>query len=447
MTAQFDSFRSFLASFCLPPLAALACASAARLPAQQLGSGFSSTVHSLPSGAGNVLVLPGDQYVYFDGFDLWLEAPHQPPRTLLSFPNYTFGSFTLDVGNQQVLFGESSAQTLWLVSTAPSGVPSPVATVTFSYDAVVFAAGEVLVSAKTGGWGSSLNEVIHVDLSTGNTRLLAQLPGASGPIAIGASGDLFYATASMQFPAPPGAVTLLRFPRALVDQALANAQVLGIGQAQVVLAGLDAAGAMVCDDLGDLVFTDWYNDTVGVVHDVHGPAPWRTNLMDHTGAAVGATGVQFEAGPGYGVLAPFQPENGALYVRESAWGSASQVRRVVAARPALAVSGANPLPSGPFALDVLQGPANALGLIAVAFTSSAPAPIAVGGYQMPLWWELPGSALAAWFVPFDATGHAQLVLQNPGAQPALTIAAQAAFLDASLGVVGSTAARVLQLGP
>lgn len=443
MTAQFvpllrSSFRAAMLAASLPAL----------LPAQQLGAGFASTVHSLPSNAGNVLTLPGDQYVWFDGFDLWLEAPNQAPRSLLQFANYTFGSFTLPVGGQQLLFGESSTHGLWLVSTASGGAAAPAATVLYNYDAVLFRPNEVLVSAKTGGWSASSNEVIHADLLTGNTQLLAQLPGASGPVAIASNGDLFYATGSLLFPTPPGQVELLRFPRAVVDQALATQQVLGSGQAQVVLAGLDAAGSLACDDHGNVVFTDWYNDTVGVVRDVFGPAPAREVLLDHSGAPVGAAGVQFVPGNGHGVLAPFQPENGVLYVRESAWGSTSQVRRVVAARPELSSSVANPIPAGAFSLDVAQGPALGFGLLALAFTSSTPAPLFVPGFRMPLWWELPGSgALAAWFVPFDGQGQAQIGLSNPGAMPSLSIAAQVAFLDAASQVVGSTAARVLQLGP
>mgnify|MGYP000666357410 CR=1 FL=1 len=64
------------------------------------------------------------------------------------------------------------------------------------------------------------NEVIAVDLQSGQTDVIARIPGASGPLLVEPTGDLLYATASAAFPAPPGR---LQFPGFVHPAALAVA--------------------------------------------------------------------------------------------------------------------------------------------------------------------------------------------------------------------------------
>ncbi len=437
----------------LPKLLLAVAATTTAISAQTLNAGYQSQLQALPTSAGNVLALAGNQVVWFDGNDLWLTGQGQPPRSLLHFALPVFGSFTIQVDATTLLFGESSSNNLWLVPQNSPPSSTPLANLVFNYDAVLLAPGTALVSAKTSGFGTPDNDLIAVDLATGTTQPLALLPGASGPLAIAPNGDLYYATSSLSFPTPPGQTTVLRFRRPVVDQALAAHQVLGVAQAEVVITGLDAAADLAFDDDGDLLFTDWWSNTVGEVNDATGPAPWRTNLTDYTGAAVSASAVQFLPatslpGTSHGVFEPFQPTGGTLIVHESAWGTVSQIRNVQASRAHLVGSAANPVATGSFSLDVTHGPRQGLGLVAIGFGPSLGGPATtLPGFEQPLFWDAAlGAAIATWFVPFDAAGNATLLLNNPGVTPVLNLLAQAAFLDAAGLTLGTTAPLAIVLG-
>ena len=96
-----------------PSLTSLASAAtialcASQLGAQQLTEGFQESVSALPAGTSNVLTLTSGK-VYFDGFDLtYVGNGPSSALSLLSFPSYTFGSFSAAIGSTEVLFGESS---------------------------------------------------------------------------------------------------------------------------------------------------------------------------------------------------------------------------------------------------------------------------------------------------------------------------------------------------
>ncbi|MCC7064800.1 MAG: hypothetical protein IT456_18450 [Planctomycetes bacterium] len=418
----------------------LASPSLTSLRAQLLPEGHHDAVAVLPTSASNVLALPADQLAWFDGSDLWLEVPSQPARSLLHFAMPVFGSFTIAVDSSTLLFGESTTHGIWLVPLNATPPSQPIANVVFNYDAVLLTPGTALVSAKTGGFSTLDNEVIAVDLATGNTQMLAQLPGASGPIALASNGDLYYATSSLLFPTPPGSTTILRFRRAIVDQALAQNVVLGLPQAEVVFTGIDAAADLAIDDDGDLFFTDWWTNTIGELNDATGPTPWRTTFADYATTSVSASTVQFVAANTTAVLEPFQPEASMLCVHETAWGVTSQLRTVHAQSAIASCSVPNPVPTGPFTLQVAQGPANGFGLVAIAFAPSLGAmPLALPGFEAPLHWDTAmTNAFATWFVSFDAAGIAQLTLQNPGIAPVLSVLVQTAFVNAAGTQLGAT---------
>lgn len=431
----------FFRSLCL-------AAFAAPLAAQQLDEGYAAIVRPLPSTAGNVLALPGDAFAWFDGSDLWYQNPGQPQRSLLHFAVPVFGSFTIAIDSSTLLFGENSTHGVWQVPL--HGVPTntPLANVVFNYDAALLGPGRALVSAKTTGFGTPDNDLVVIDLGSGATQLLARLPGASGPVAIAGNGDVYYATSSLLFPTPPGQTAVLRLRRAVVDQALAAQQVLTVAQTELVFAGLDAAADLAFDDDGDLLFADWWNNTLGEVNDATGPAPWTDVLIDYSGATVGAAGVQFAAAAGSGVFEPFQPAGGTLWVHEQTFGTVSQLRQLAAARPTLTCAASNPVPTGSFALQLTQGPRLGAGLLAVGFGPAAGGPsLAVPGFEQPLPWDPTlGGAVATWLLAFDANGNAMVPLHNPGIAPVLQCLFQAACVDASGRVIGSTSPLALPLG-
>ena len=431
----------------LPMFWAAGLALSASLPGQQTAEGWQSSLQNLPAGSGYVLQTAAG-LVAFDGLSLSLSNPGQAAQTLLQFANPQFGSFTVAAGPQAVLFGESSGHGLWLVPLAGTAPSAPLATVLFNYDAVLLSPQRALVSAKTGGFGTPDNDLVVVDLGTGQTQPVASLPGASGPLAVAANGDVYYATASLAFPPPPGATSVLRLRRSVLDAAIATQTVLGFADAELVFGGLAAAGDLAFDDDGDLWFTDWWHGTVRELNDVAGPAPTLAPLaLDYSSAGVSSSTLQFVAGTAGGfVLEPFQPLGGSLLVHETDFGSTSRLRTVRSAPAALTSTVANPIPSGPFALVASGGPSQGIGVLAFATQAVAgTAPLLLPGFEAPLWWNqalLAGPVLA--IVLFDGSGQASLAIQNPGFQPPLLATAQMAFVSQA-GLLGATPALPLTI--
>lgn len=430
-------FRSLL-------VAAALAALLAPTPAQSVPEGLAASATTLPSTASLALVVPGG-IVTFDSNNVVLKLDSQPPQTLLSLTGMIWGSFLLQTDANHVLFGHTgvgptgSGDRLWLVPLQGPPPAAPLAVVPFNYDAVLLAPGQVLLSARTGGFAVADNDLLVLDLATGNTQLVALLPGASGPVAIAPNGDILYATASPFFPAPAGSVTILRLPRAVFDQALATHTVLGLADAQVVIAGLDAASDFAVDDDGDLLFVDWWNGRVSEISDVDGAAVLVPVVVDYGTAPVFPSSVQFVGGNAYGVFEPFQPQNGRLFVFESDYFSTSRLGAFAAAPAVLHVSGGPVIPAGPFTITATQGPSLGIGVVAFAFGSAGvPAAVGVPGFEQPLWLDptLLGPSILV-TVLFNAAGSASLAPTNPGFHPAIAATTQVVFVSSN-GVLGAT---------
>jgi hypothetical protein len=416
-------------------------------PAQSVEAGYrTDEVIALPAGTGQVAVLDGDAgIVWFDGTRLVLRDAAGAQRELLAFGAPVFGSFTLQVGPTEVLFGESSNGDLWLVSTVPNGrAPRVLANLPANFDAAQMDADAVLVSAKTGGYATPDNDIVHVDLITGGTQLVARVDGASGPLTWTRNG-LYYATASLSFPPPPGAVEVLLWTPLQIQQALGN-RVLTAADAIQVATGMDSAWGLAVDSDFDLIVSDWLN---GTVHEVsiglragRNQVVRRSNLVDYDPAAPQPLGMQWRAGPPWsGQFEPFQPSSaGTLFVHESTFGGASQVRRLVPARPV--TSAPMNAPAGHFDVVTTGGPALGTGLIAVGPNPRQnEGPYPVPGFEQMILWD--PTMFFAWDVlpvTFDAHGTATLPLYNPGiGGNGSQIGMQCAFVDANGAIVGSAA--------
>lgn len=421
----------------------------ALLTAQQAPAGYLPTNTTLPAGASSVLQTPAG-VVLCTGTELQLHAPGQPVRTLLGLPSFVFGSFTIPVGSQHVLFGENSNNHLWLVPLAGPAPSAPLATVPYNYDAVLLTPQTALLSAKLGGFATPDNDLVALDLTTGSWRSIASLPGASGPLALLANGDVLYATSSLAFPTPPGTAELLRFPRATIDQAIANQVVLGANNAALVLGGLDAASDLAVDDDGDVFYVDWMQNNVREIHDVgSSQALLGSPLLDYVGSPVSPAALQFVPGAGIGVFEPFQPRNGALLVHGTDFGSTNLLSSVETAEASVALSGPSPLASGPFSFDVAGGPANGMALLVFDLQSPVGTmPMFLGGYEQPLWWEagLLASTAVEVLAQLDATGAISLATSNPGLVGLPTALVQVGFVSTD-GVLGATAPRSFLVGP
>jgi hypothetical protein len=418
-----------------------------QLAAQQLAAGFSATTSPLPAGTSNLLTTTTG-HIYFDGFDLTHAVTGSPTQTLLTFGPYTFGSFTIPVGTTKVLFGESSNGGIWSVPLNGQA-PRLIAIVPFNYDAVMLDNNRALVSAKTGGFAAPDNDVMFVDLITGQTQLLAQFLGASGPLSVDHDGDVYYATAPASWPAPAGTVSVLRLTSTDIDNAIATGSVLGVANAQVVIAGLDAAGDLAFDDDGDLFFVDWFNNHIGEINDADGNnATLTATLIDYTGSGLNGSVLQFtRTMTGPQVFEPFQPIAGQLLVHETDYVNISQIRTISARRPELTSSAANPIATGTFSLAIANGPANGIGLLVVAPTVVAGSlSIQVPGFEQPLLLDAAFSANPV-LVPlsFDSTGATSLVIQNPGFAPVLNATAQTVCFSLG-GTLGTSQPLPMQIG-
>jgi hypothetical protein len=434
----------------MPPLrpSILACLFASAVTAQQVVEGITTSQQTeLPAGSNCPLVLPSDDIVRFDGRRLLLLTPDGSDRLLLRLPGQVFGSFTIQVDAGHVLFGESSTDHVWLVPLHGPAPTQPLATVTLNYDAVGLDARHVIVSAKTGGFSTPDNDLVLLDLLTGSTRTLAVLPGASGPVAVAANGDLYYATASLAFPAPPGQSTVLRFRRPVLDAAIQQTTVLGIADAEVVFGGLDAASDLCIDDDGDVLFADWLNNTVGEISDATSPNPWLSAPLVQYGLSPGAATLQFLPGTGAGVFEPFQPAGSRLLVFETDFVASSRLRWLSPARPELGAATPTPIPLGHVSFQVRHGPANGFGLLVIGLDATpGSGTFPVAGFEAPLHWSLAlQGAPLLWPAPFDAHGILVASVWNPGFLLPTAATVQVAVLS-TLGGIGSSTAMATMFG-
>jgi hypothetical protein len=338
-----------------------------------------------------------------------------------------------------VLFGESSNQTLWRLPLSGSGSPVALGTLAWNYDAALLTPQTAVVSARLGGFAAPDNELIAVDLATGNQQVFAQVPGASGPVAVAANGDLYYATGSASFPTPPGTAHIVRFRAAVVANALQQNLVLGPAQAELVWSGLDSVADLAFDDDGDLHFTDWFNARLGEVNDVDSATPsLGAGIASYGSGPLGAASLQFVPANSGGVFEPFQPLGGEMLVLETDYFATSQLRTVRSVQPTVVTTAPGPVAPGPFAFVAQQGPRNGIALLAIAgATAPGTVPLAVPGFEQPLWWSPALFAPILVVLPFDANGDGTVQLTNPGFAPALPATAQIATISL-VGVLGAT---------
>ncbi len=228
---------------CILPLLGFALGSTAS--AQDIiGDGFAQTSSELiPAAFASYATLSSGERVVFDGLSVDLyDASGGFLLNLASLPSFVFNSFVrVDPSESFAICGESSNHDIFKVALDGSGL-STLANVVYNFDAAFEDADNILVSAATCGFSCG-NDLVRVNTTTGATTTIATLSGASGPIAVGSNGDVYYATVSGDFPAPPGSSSILRWSSAQV----AAGTLLGEGDATVLYAGLDGAAALELD--------------------------------------------------------------------------------------------------------------------------------------------------------------------------------------------------------
>src|SRR5262245_7150786 len=214
----------------------LALASLSPTAQDTAAPGFALGPAPYPGGSSlaATTTLSNGDVVVFDGTSV---SQFASDGTLLhelgALSTFSFPSFVLaDLDEQQVFFGESSTGGIYRLFLGVASAPDLVAFLPLNYDAAQASGDALYVSAATCGFGCG-NEIWRVDLATGQTSLVARLPGASGPLAFDSAHDLYYGTASAQFPPPPKPSAVYRWSAAQ----LAGGLVLGLDDAQFVGGG------------------------------------------------------------------------------------------------------------------------------------------------------------------------------------------------------------------
>ena len=300
------------------------------------------------------LTLSTGELVVFDGTSVVQHAADGSSSVVLgTLPAFVFPSFlAVDRDENALYVGESSTGGIHRLFVGLASAPDFLLTLPLCYDAAV--RDDVLwVSAATCGFGCG-NELWRVELPTLSATRVATLPGASGPLALAPDGDLFYATASDQFPPPPGQTDVWRFAAA----ALAGGGPLTLADASLVGSGFSGAGRLVHDaERGELYLFE--ND--------FGTGENRVTLVRSTAAA---SPILFEGAPfltlGNATLLTdsdqgndfraYQPSTGGrLVFTRTDFGNVSERLELVPHRPSVSVSGPGTLGAGTFTLALAHG--------------------------------------------------------------------------------------------
>jgi hypothetical protein len=304
------SQRSHLTILTLAAVLALATPLLAR---DTVGAGFGadgSQPLPAPTALASYDTLANGDRVVYDGTLIWLEHDDGSfDHTIAGTPMPGFPSFVrVDSSETFAILGESSNGAIYRVGL--SGGLVPLATIGFNF-AFVFETGDAtgIVSAATCS-ATCTNSLIRLDVTTGNTAVVATIPGPSGPVAFSPAGDLYTITQSDTFPTPPGSLDILRWSAA---QVATGPYPLTPAQAVVFTHALDGGGSMAFDSQYGHLF---------VAASAFGSTA-RLLEIDRFGVVVGAAATSsdyisdvevFDA-PGDGVLAAFQPAGARLQYR------------------------------------------------------------------------------------------------------------------------------------
>ncbi len=391
------------------------------------GGAFTAGLDWLPNG--NVALFDGAAVVEVD------PATGVVVNTLFAPAGLVFGSFVkTDPTGRFLLFGESANQTITRIPLDGSAA-TVVATITFNFDCAFSPSGKLYVSAAPGAFGTS--QVLLLDPMNGATSVIANLAGPSGPIAFDAAGNLYYAEASAQFPAPAGQQSIYRFGAAAVAAAEGGLD-LTFAHGTVFGAGVTSVADLAFDGQGDLIYVDggstWELDPGGLPKLLLGSEAGFNSI----------TTLAYRDDPGPGWFEPFQTGgDGTLAAISTDFFSFNDLN-VIRPRPTeIGTSPAGPIPDGPFTFFVQDGPPSGSVLLFAA-PNLVPS-YTLFGNGVPLGFALDPSALVpAGIVALDGNGAVTVPAVNP-APAAGTFHVQGFALDAAVQVRGSSNAATIVL--
>ncbi len=433
--------RSF---FCAALLVAPLC-SFASIPAAQdtAAPGFALAPAPFPGAPafGATITLANGDLVIFDGLDAFQYAAD---GTLLhhlgSLPAFGFPSFVVaDSDEDELYVGESSSGAIHRFFTGQHTNPDLVATLPFNYEAALFGSG-LFVSAATCGIGCG-NEIWRVDLAGGPLRLVARVPGSSGPLAFDGQGNLYYGTSPATFPPPPNASKLYRWTATQLE----GAQLLLLAHAQFLGAGFEGAARLAFDRRANALYLVENNFLSGAnrIRRVLGSAAVSPVVLEgQTFRSLGNLSLQ--SGTSAPQLLPYQPAGNAFLTYTTTDFVAAPERFELRARRAHAsFEGPGTSGPGPFVLRLVDGPPSGSARLFLCPAGSVRTPERVlPSAGVPLFFGLDprlgaGSLAGPQSFPLDANGELELGFVNPGGL-AGTVAAQLVLYDTDGRVLGSS---------
>lgn len=354
---------------------------------------------------------------------------------------FVFGSFVaVAPSGDFMVFGESTNNTLRKIPF--DGSPSSViATVVFAYD-IAFTSDRVAYVSSSPSFVT--NDVYRLDLDTGAVDLVAQTNGASGPLAVDASGDLLCSTAAGTFPPPAGAQKILRFTASQLAWA-SGPGVLSEIDGSIFTAGFTGIADMVLDEEGDLIASVDFDGLSGnrflveffpngTIRRTLGEAP----PFEYAGALAfrgnGAAPAAFES---------FQPtEGGTLAVLSTDFFSYNDLDILRPQRATTELTPPSPLPMGPFTFEIENGPSQG---VAVTLIAAALGPqFVIYNSAAPMLFDIaPAAVVSVVLLPLSPNGDFKTQAINHGGSG--TAYVQCVMIDGSGFAVGTTAPLTITL--
>jgi len=389
------------------------CLSLSALAADTVAPGFSRSSLPNPAFGAQTATLPNGDLVTYDGLsvDRWT-AGGAFVQNLATFQVFGFPSFVrVRPDGTEVLIGESSNHAIHRVPLDGSG-EILVANVVFNFAAAFETNDDLILSAATGDFGPQ-NEILRLDLTSGQETTIAVVPGPSGPVAFDLNGDLLYATQSTAFPPPPGSTDVVRWTS---TQITSGAQ-LSLVDATVVSAGFDGGGSMAVDPVSGVAYLAETNFDIPVnrIVRVGSSAATSTVVVDST-ETLGQ--LQFTNAGGAGSFEAFQPSGGSqLRYSATDFATIDDLALLDPARPTLTISGPGVTGVGPVTLAVDGALPNGSAFLLFSFQGAltpTEQTYTFPGFLLHSRF-VPGKIRRVpFFLPVDAAGHGEVTFQNPG---------------------------------
>lgn len=211
---------------------------------------------------GDIVGFDGTQLILFDANDDNIPAA---PEILYTLGYTSFGSFVkVSPSGEFVLFGETSQNKIYKYSFSTQEAMEMM-TLANNYDLAFIDEQSAILSACPVFAPTEKNKIYYWNFADNELRIIAQIPGPSGAIALDDARNLYYIKSTFDFPAPPGSHKLLKFSNTDLERLISHKEkpVLQETDAQLI-AHLDSGFNLALNSFGDIFVSDFN----GVIHKI-----------------------------------------------------------------------------------------------------------------------------------------------------------------------------------